>query len=834
MKIAKAVVITLIIVITAIFSFDYHLKRQFEKSVDDPDGTVTVKGISGTATIRRDKLGVPYIEAKNEEDLFFATGYAVASDRLWQITVMKMIMQGRLSEIIGEEGVKLDIFMRTLGAGPAVDEAMKKMDPRSLAVFESFARGVNAYLETHSHLPVEFSLTGYRPEKWQPRDCIFISVIMSLGLSYNMTEELDFLNLASRVGYERAAWLVPVYPDEDIPLEEAKKLAAINPRELNSLAVQWDGMRRELHRRLSYNLPASNNWALAGTRTKSGRPIVCNDTHLELMVPNAWMMIHQKCPTYEAAGVTAPGIPFVVLGYNGSIAWGVTMVMADNQDIFVEKLKTENGVTSYLYRGQWLPVKTRREEFRVRDGKTVVREIASTQHGPLLNDALASIPFPSDNSMLPLPIKTSYGLALSWATGDIVKTLNGFMELGRVKSLAGVRPALMNVESMYLNFVYGDRDGIGWQVSGKYPVRKKGTGQLPSPGWDGDYDWNGSVPMEKNPYSENPAAGFLLTANQRTVDKKYPYHLTSSWYTPERAERINHVLGQMQKATAGDMMKLQFDRYSLMAKKVQDLLFRGNSAAKVRRAIDALGEEKAGNAREALEFLKPERFNAVMDENSASAAVLGAFLHCSLRDIFLDELGPDNGLVWEAFISATLTKYPAPQDHLLGREDSPFWDDVKTPLRENKWDILARSLNNAIVLCEERLGGNRGKWQWGRLHTYHWQHEVSKSLPVFHDFFNRGPYPAGGDNHTVNVATCTYGKSFEVIEIPAMRLVVDFSRTEPAFLVHVPGQSGNPSSEHYGDMLPYWLTGKNHPLPFGRKAVEEQYKDVLIMKPGKR
>ncbi|HOT44718.1 MAG TPA: penicillin acylase family protein [Spirochaetota bacterium] len=833
MKVAKAVVISLIIILTAVFSLEYNLKQQFARSVDDPDGTVTIKGLAERVIVRRDRLGVPYIEAKSEEDLFFAAGYVSASDRLWQMIMMKMVMQGRISEVIGQEGFAIDLFMRTLGAAAAVEDTMKKLDPQSLAVLESYARGVNAYVANHPHLPVEFTLAGYRPEKWQARDSLFVVAMMNFSLSYNYLEELDFLNLAGRVGYDRAAWLFPVYPDEDLPVEEAKKLAPINPRDLNRLAVKAGVLRDGLRRYLSVGLPASNNWALAGSKTKSGRPILCNDTHLELMMPNSWMMVHLKCPTYEAAGVTAPGIPPVILGSNGAVAWGVTMVMADNQDIFVEQIRTEGGEKRYLYKNQWLPLQVRREEFKIRDGKTVVREISSTQHGPLLNDALAEMPFPPEMPMRPLPVRTGYGLALSWALGDGAKSLKGIMDLGRVRTAAELRSAVLNIETAYLNFVYADRDGIGWQVSGKFPTRKKGTGQLPSPGWDGDYGWNGFVPMDKNPHLENPASGFIATANDRTVDKKYQYHLTSSWCPPERVERINQVLGHTRKATAGDMMKLQFDRLSLMARKIQDLLFRGNSAVRVRRAIAAMGEEKAGNAREALEFLKPERFNAVMDENSASAAVLGAFMHCATRELFFDELGPENGMAWESFLSLPLMKYGAPQDHVLGREDSPFWDNVKTKRKETKWDVLAEALSSAILLCEDRMGGNRAKWQWGRLHTYHWKHHVTGSIPVFHGFFNRGPYLAGGDGHTVNVATPAYGKNFDVVEIPAMRLVVDFGLKEPAFLVHVPGQSGNPSSGHYDDMLPFWLNGKNHPLPFGKKAVEEQYEDVLVLKPEK-
>ncbi len=831
MKIVKAVIITLIIAITAIFSFQFHLKRQFEKSVDDPGGTVTVKGLTGNVTIRRDELGVPYIEAKNEDDLFFATGYVTASDRLWQMTVMKMAMEGRLSEIIGAEGLKTDLFMRSLGTEDAIDGILKSMDPVMMKILESYSRGVNAYVDSHPSLPAEFYLTRYRPEPWAPRDSLYVFAMMSLNLSFNFIEELDFINLAARMGYEKAAYLLPVYPGDDLPFEEAKKLSEINHRALNKIAFGWDGVRDSLREILSLGVPASNNWALAGTRTKSGRPIICNDTHLALMMPNVWLMVHQKCPGFDVAGVAAPGLPIVSLGFNGRVAWGATMVMADNQDIFVEQFKDVDGAPHYLYKGLWIPARIKTETFRIRDGQTVTRKIRYTAHGPVLNDALSIITMPPEMPVQPLPVKSDYGLALSWGIGDGARTINAFLGLCRAQDAAGARKAVLEMDSTYLNIVYGDAVNIGWQVSGRYPKRKKGTGQLPSPGWTGDYDWNGFTTSDANPHAENPAQGYIATANNRTVDKKFPLQMSASWYNPERAERLHHVLGQIKNATAEEMMKLQYDRYSLMAKKIQDLLFRGESAKKLRAAIGTLGEERAGNVREALEFLKPERFNVVMEEDSAPAAVMGAFMHTATRCVFLDELGPEGSIAWESFQDASEISYSALQDHLLGREDSPFWDNVRTKRKETKWMVMAEALSDAIVLCEDRMGSARRKWQWGKLHTYHWEHDFTKKIPLFHGFFNRGPYPAGGDGHTVNVATPAWGSDFNVTIIPAMRLVVDFGLKEPARLICTHGQSGNPSSGHYDDMLPYWLSGKNHPLPFGRKAVKAQYEDVLVMKP---
>ena len=832
MKKFRVILIVVIVLVAAILSLNIIARQQFARSVDDPAGTVVLKGLADKVVIRRDALGVPCIEAKNEPDLYFATGYASASDRLWQMTLMNMAMQGRLAEMFGKDYLKLDLFMRSLNVAAYVEDTLRKMDPATLSMLENFARGVNAYVASHPHLPAEFFLTGCRPETWQPRDSLYVFAMLSLNLSFNLIEELDFLNIAARTGYEKAAWLFPVYPDEDLPFAEAAKLSELAPRKLNRMAAGWDGLRDDLRMLFSIGLPASNNWAVAGSKTKSGKPIVCNDTHLALMIPNAWFMIHQKCPAFDVAGVTPPGIPIVSLGFNGRVAWGATMVMADSQDLFIEKLSTINGVTSYSHRGQWVPVQVRAETFRIKGEKPVTIAIKHTVHGPLLNDALALMPVPPEMPVQPMPMKSEYGIALSWGQGDGNKTLQGFMAMSRAANATEARQALCNIESIFLNIVYGDERSIGWQVTGALPRRAKGIGFLPSPGWTGEYDWNGLQPVSVNPHAENPADGLIVTANHRTVPKNFPLHITSSWYNPERAERITQVLSPMKNITGADMEKLQFDRYSLMAKKIQDMLFTGDSARKLLASIKAMDQERAGYAREALEFLKPARFNAVMAPKSASAAVLGAFMHTCVRDTFLDELGPEGSTQWESFQDAAVMSYSAQQDHILGREDSPYWDNVRTPKKETKWDVIAAALADAVVLCEDRLGGNRSDWEWGSLHTYHWRHDFTKVLPVLHSYFNRGPYPAGGDGHTVNVSLSEWGSNFDVIEIPAMRLVVDFGLNEPARLIVPHGQSGNPSSPHYDDMLPYWLNGKNHPLPMGEGAVKAQYRDVLVLMPG--
>jgi len=827
----KWALILAVLLASHIFSGCAVLRWKLEKSVDKPTGVVQLKGLHDEVTISRDDLGIPYIEAKNEDDLFFATGYAMASDRLWQMVGRKMAMQGRLSEIFGEDTLDVDIFFRTFGMRKYVEDALSGIDKQSLSVLESFSRGVNAYISTHADLPFEFFLTRYKPEPWTPVDCLYAFGLVSWGLSFNLSEELDFLAFAGRLGYEKAAWLLPIYPDETLPLDEAMKLKAIPYAELIPRQAMQKG-KTALNESIPKPMPASNNWALSGSRTLSGKSIVCNDTHLELTIPSAWMIMHLKCPTYEAAGVMAPGMPIVVLGYNGRIAWGVTMVMADSQDIFVEKLKEENGKTFYLSKGLWLPAMERKELFRIKGKAPVEKVIRMTGHGPLLNSALKQVPVFAETY---LPDLSRFGLALSWAVEGSRDTFAGFYNLAKAQTMDDARKAISMAKAVYLNFVYGDSANIAWQISGAYPVRKKGEGFLPSPGWGGEYDWEGFVPFEQLPHAENPPQGYLATANNRTVPKDYPIHITSSWAKPERAERLDEVLGSTKDATIGDMITLQSDQYSPLARKIQALFFEGPFAQELKDAMAGLKADDKGLALEALAFLKPGAFDGVLraEPRSVSPAVYGAFIHVMTKNTFLDELGPDESDTWKAFTDLNNYGYSAPEDHLLYRPDSPFWDDIRTAQKETRASIVAKSLADAMRYCEEKMGPERKRWQWGLLHTYHFKHDFSEAVPFFlKDDLNRGPFPAGGDCHTLNVAGFSWGKSFDVVEIPAMRMIVDFSLPDPAFLTTVPGQSGNPFSPHYDDMIkPYFLTGKNHPLPFMEENIQAQYKDQLILKP---
>jgi acyl-homoserine-lactone acylase len=365
---------------------------------------------------------------------------------------------------------------------------------------------------------------------------------------------------------------------------------------------------------------------------------------------------------------------------------------------------------------------------------------------------------------------------------------------------------------------------------------------MPSPGWTGVYDWTGLLDTNLLPNLKNPSAGFIGTANHRTVPKDYPYILSSSWYWPERAERIIQMASATNKHTTQTNMDMQLDTHSLFVPKLKEVILKGTLAADIIKEIGSWKDEKkAIAARIALAILRD--FNGDMRADSKEAALMGAFLNSVTKNIFLDELGPVNSKAWKSFMIINNESYNATCDHLIVRGDeSPFWDDINTPGKETKAQIIARSLADAVMFMKATSDKDAGKWSWGALHTYTWETDTSQMAPHFGfvertslnslwSYFNRGPYPASGDVFTLNVSAYMMGKDFKTWLIPSMRMIVDFSQEEPMLAVNSSGQSDNPSSPHYDDGIKAWRDGKYIPFPFKDAAVKAQYQDVMQLSP---
>jgi acyl-homoserine-lactone acylase len=411
----------------------------------------------------------------------------------------------------------------------------------------------------------------------------------------------------------------------------------------------------------------------------------------------------------------------------------------------------------------------------------------------------------------------------------------------RAKDMGSAKKAIHEMRSMSLNFIYGDRDHIAWQVSGRYPIRNDGRGHLPSPGWSGEYDWTGYADVDDHPYVMDPPAGYLYTANNRTISPDQELLLSSTWYAPERSERIIELLEKTNRHTFRESALMHRDRKDLLVEKIQAVLFEPAFLGLVQKRIQSWkDEEKRQKANEALEILKS--FDGDMLPESKGAAIMGIFYQVFIHQVFLDELGPTSGPAWQSFIMAIQAVYSADQDHLLGRADSPFWDDIKTKETETKADMIAETLARCMDDAETHLGKNRENWQWGRLLNYEWRTQTTQlkeflpavqrmGVKVIGNYTDRGPYPAGGSYNTLNVAGNLKGENFKVWLVPAMRMIVDFGLDEPMFLTSSGGQSGNPASAHYDDAIPVWLKGETRSMPFKDENIKAQYTREYVLKP---
>ena len=831
-----AAFLTAVVTLTGCQSF---LNSRYSNSVPPDQGIVQVKGLAQSVVIRRNPLGMPLIETTTFHDALFALGYVHASDRLSQMVGLRLMAEGRLAEMAGPGVLEMDRFMRAVNLKTSAEVLYSNASPRMKKFFEVYARGVNAYLFRYrDKLPMDLAESGYRPAYWKPEDSVLVFCLLNFGLSVNLKEEIAALTLTQKVGSEQLAWLLPTYPDEPLPFEETAKLKGLDLRgqlaELNAVSTAVNQFS-DAH---MLGVAASNNWAFTPQRTRSGKSLLANDTHLPLSMPSVWNFVQIRSPKFQAAGVSIAGVPAIVAGFNGKLGWGMTMVMGDNQDLFLEQIKRQNGRMHYLADGNWLPVRERQETFFIKGQRPIRETLYETRHGPLLNSVLGE----RKHTLQPMQLSSGFGLALKTTQLEADKSLDAFFDLSRAQSVEQAFEATREIRAMPLNIVFADARHIGWQVTGRYPNRRAGLGLVPSPGWGNEFAWDGFADPMLHPYDQDPPQGWLGTANQRTVPRGYGMQLSNSWFYPERAERIAELAGT-GRHDSQSMIAMQYDQTSPFVAKLQTMFSAPGMAEGLQAAIAALPAAERSKAQEAFNRLM--KFDGKLTASSADAALYSAFLHQSARETFLDELGPESSPAWQALVDTANNSYSAQADHLLGREDSPFWNDIRTAQKEDKPAILARSLAGAVTLLESKLGSERSAWQWGKLHTYNWISETTQLAPhmsasqrtsinALKGYLDRGPYPAGGDHSTLNVAAYQWGDNFDTWLIPAMRIVVDFGREEPLIGLNSSGQSGNPASKHYADGIDAWLKGNYMSFPFQSQNLDKVYGSRrLLLTPGK-
>jgi penicillin G amidase len=726
------------------------------------EGTIALAGLRAPVTILRDRHGIPTIRAGNEHDAFFALGFVHAQDRLWQMDFLRRVASGRLSEILGPRTLEIDRLMRGLGLARVAAANLAIMRPDMRAVLDAYAAGVNAYIAGHRGAwPPEFLLLGYRPEPWRAEDTVLWGRLMALQLSGNYPEELSRARIALALPPELLHRLFPPGPDDGpvtVGAADAIRLAAALPT-LDQVPGLGSG--------------ASNAWALAGSATQSGKPLLANDPHLGFAVPILWYLARIETPDLMLAGATVPGVPAMLIGHNGHIAWGFTTTQSDTQDLFIEQVVDAD---HYAAPGGPLKFGRRSERIAVAGAAPVELTVRLTRHGPVLSDlstAAAEAAAPG------------YALALAWpGLAEDDRTAEAMLRLNRARGWQEFQNALRDFDSPQQNIFYADRDGnIGMIAPARVPIRAAGDGRLPVPGWSGAFDWTGYIPFERLPRTFDPPSGRIVNANNRIVPDSYPFLISAEWEWPYRALRINQALDQGASRTPEAAGSLQLDTLSLAAR---DLLpFMLNFTPANQRQTAAVARLKAWDGR--------------MDRGAGEPLLFAAWLLDLTHGIFADELGP---------AMAEFGGWQAERVRRVLADDRIWCDDIGTPEGESCADILAATLDQALDQLTTRLGPDMAAWRWGSLHQVRFAHPVFTYSPILRRIFDR-TLPVDGDFYTLNrAAPRSRGPDlFEAFHGAGLRAVFDLADLDRSHFIIATGQSGHILSPHYDDLLSEWRDG---------------------------
>ncbi len=780
-------------------------------------GKVHLQGLHEPVEVLTDSYGVPHIYAHNEDDLYFAQGYMHAQERLWQMEVNRRIGSGRLSEVFGPIAIEIDRFCRRLGMHRSAAEEVQRLSTHNRRVLDAYALGVNSFIENNSHrLPVEFTLLGFKPTSWSPADTIQWSKMMGWNLGGNWETELIRARIVSKVGPKRAAQLESGY-DAQHPLIVPSGVAysGVNL----GLLEQYEQLKELSGFGM---LGGSNNWVVDGTMTATGAPILCNDPHLGQAAPSIWYECHLVAGDIDVVGASFPGAPGIVIGHNQHIAWGVTNAVSDVQDLYIEKFNPHNP-HQYEFQGQWENATVVREEIRVKGQKEpLVEEVIITRHGPILTSVAQYTDGANQNGT---GTPKQLPLALRWVGLEQCNILSSIQKINRAANWQEFREALRDWDVPAQNVVYADKEGnIGYVMAGAIPVRAKGQALLPSPGWTGEYEWTGLIPFDELPQSYNPEQHFIVTANNRVVDDNYPHYITNEWLNGYRAQRITDLLTQKHKLTPTDMASIQADQYSLPAVEIVPHILDIAPTMSLEKNVQAILRD----------------WDFVLAPESAGAAIYTTFLRRLEFLVLSAALGDDETLL-QAYmgkgtnILASANGYASRSKPLLIRllkaqDDSWFATSVIANGPTSWKEALSCTFTATVEELRETLGDDLTRWQYGTIHTMTYNHTLG-SVKLFAPFFNRGPFPVGGDIDTVNMGASLPQDPKTVITVPSYRQIVTLDDMNNSLSAHAPGQSGHLASKHYDDFIQMWLHVDHHPMLVEHERIEANSQGILHMVP---
>ncbi|MBI1806391.1 MAG: penicillin acylase family protein, partial [Ignavibacteria bacterium] len=514
-KISIGIGFSLLVIAIAGILFSRHLVT---KSFPITDGVLIVEGLHASVDVYRDEYGVPHINARDEHDLMFATGYVHAQDRLWQMDLMRRSGEGRLSELLGSSTTEIDALFRTIDLRGVAEKMKRQMHPQSLQILEDYRDGVNAFIVTHKgSYPVEFDMLNYEPELWRVEHSLLIARLIAWDLNLAWWTDLTYGEIAAKVPSEKMQEIFPTFPDS-IPVTVP---SALTKKALSSIRDMLNVGRsyRDLFGLGSLEA-GSNGWVVDSSKSLSGKPLLANDPHLAMPAPSRWYEVHLSAPGWNVAGVSVPGAPVIIIGHNDHHAWGLTNAMLDDADFYVERIDSTNP-SYYLFQKSSQRFDERNEVIHIRGGDSLTLNVRSTRHGPIIND-VHPMHHHQDSA------SHQYPIALRWTGLDVSDEIHGFSLMNRATTIGEFEEGLKEIEVPGQSVVYADTNGnIAYWTTGRVPIRGKGNPMLPMPGWTGDAEWNGFIPFDRLPKRINPPEGMIVCANQKIADNTFPYYLST-------------------------------------------------------------------------------------------------------------------------------------------------------------------------------------------------------------------------------------------------------------------------------------------------------------------
>ncbi len=772
------------VIVLVILTGAYFLVRNIATSgLPDYNSEIIIDGLKDEVIVYRDSFAIPHIYAKNELDMYMATGYVMAQDRMWQMDLIRRATQGRLSEIFGEDFVKTDQLLRSLRIGEKSKRMLNECTEEKCRMVEAFTRGVNMYLEQNNHkLPPEFAILNYEPDKWEAEHTLNAVGYMAWDLAGgNYSIETLLYKIIQELGQEKASLLIPEY--------SSKKAVVYPGFDLKESLLNDETSLLEADKRLDdlglKVFLGSNNWAVSGAKSETGMPLMANDMHLGLSAPGIWYQIHQVVEgKLNVTGLVVPGAPFIVAGHNENIAWGMTNISVDDIDLYLEKINPENP-NEYFFMGKWTGMKVREEVIHIKGGDSVVVTNRFTHRGPIVSGFK----------------DIEQSISMRWMGYEYGNACLTICELNRAKNWNEFKEALKSFTDLGQNIVYADIEGnIGMYAAGGLPIRE-GEAYLVKPGQTDKYDWKGIVPFEEMPHEYNPERAYVASANNKSVDENYPYYIGSRFAQGYRYRRIVQMLEEKEKLSIDDFKKMQADQNSLMpASFLPDIL-------------DVLNISELNSVEEqGLQLLN--EWDANYGSGSAAALIFESLYHKLLVNIISDDLSDD---LFEEY-RANKTFVRGFMENFWDKKDPLWCDDVSTEnIKEDFADIVLKSYKQVINDLAEQNGDEVASWQWGNIHQFTMAHPLGKVKLLDRVFsLNRGPYPVGGSFHTVSPYSYSFADPYSANHGASHRHIFDLADWDRSQTIIPTGESGIPASKHYLDQLDMYLNYEYHADPFSK------------------